>query len=150
MAISSVCWGHDTAVVEDEVRDFNINWTGTGVISSSGDSEVIELEAGDYMESQDWNFGAMLCALQIDKYGALGVKGIPTVKYKNAATEGGLSSEPWTLYTTAFACLGWLKIRVETPLEIGEEYQFVMLPDGSVLLTFNVELVSGFTLNLGK
>jgi len=48
----SSCWGHSTDVTQDNTRPLTTNWTGTGSISGSGDSEKIELSSGQYMESE--------------------------------------------------------------------------------------------------
>src|SRR4030042_2355007 len=43
--IGSVVWGHDTDDDEDNVEDL-ASWSGTGVVSGSGDTEEIEIETG--------------------------------------------------------------------------------------------------------
>lgn len=107
----SCCYGHDTSVVEDNIIDFTNHWTGTGVISGSGDSEIITLDVGEYMESEDINFGAADCVISADKYQS--PSGAPIIKYKTAATQAGLVSESWTVYSDPFTSLGWVKVRVE-------------------------------------
>ena len=105
-----VCWGHDTAVEEANARD-HTDGSGTGEVSGSGDNEVLQLEVGEDWEYEDWNFGTMLCALQKDKYQS--GYGSVTIKYKNTATQAALAGAGWNIYSVPFACLGWLKVRVE-------------------------------------
>lgn len=108
----TVCWGHDTSVAEDITRDFSSNWTGTGRVISSGDSEKILLPAGTYMESETWNLGSMTAIVDLDKYGAGGY-GSVVVKYKQGSSAALCEAEEWATYSIPFACSGYIKLRLE-------------------------------------
>jgi hypothetical protein len=105
-----VCWGQDTNVEEDNIRDFSGNWTGTGVISGSGDAEMIELYPGDDMESETWFIGSGSVMIVEDKYG--GGPGAATIQYKTGATKEACEADSWHNYVGAFNSLNWVKIRV--------------------------------------
>jgi len=105
-----VCWGQDTGVEEDHTRDFSGIWTGTGVISGSGDAEKIELYLGDYMESETWLIGVGDVVIEEDKYG--GGVGNATIQYKTGATYLACEADSWNNYVGSFTSLGWVKIRV--------------------------------------
>ena len=64
----SVCWGHDTGVVEDNIRDFLNNWSGDAVIAGIGDNEQLVFDSGEYMESETWYAGAGRVRLLTNKY----------------------------------------------------------------------------------
>ena len=112
--IGTTCWGHSTGVTETNVLTFAGRWTGTGTISGSGDAEQIALNDTEYMESDIVNTGSNTVTIQQDKYG----DGDATVvkKYKTAATEGGIAGESWATYSTPFASLGYVQVRVEDPV----------------------------------
>jgi len=107
--VGSVCWGHDTDVEEDNIENFS-TWSGDGTVTGSGDSETIQLEAGQYMESPAVNIGAGMVTLAWNKYAS---GDVPTIKYKNAATQGGLAGAGWNVYSDQFDCLGWAQVRIE-------------------------------------
>ena len=108
---NTICWGHDTAVTEDTIHDFNIKWTGTGYIAGAGDAEKIYLASGDNMESETWNIGNRRIKIQTDKYAA--GFGAVTVKYKDGATQLLCEADSWHNYVNPFVCSGWVKVRVE-------------------------------------
>jgi hypothetical protein len=108
----TVCWGHDTGVTQTNIRDFSGNWTGTGAISGSGDSEVITLDDGEYMESEIVNIGVKDIEILIDDYGA-GSGPAETVQYKDGATEAACEADSWHNYTVPFRSAGYVKVRVE-------------------------------------
>ena len=64
----SVCWGHDTGVVEDNVRDFLNNWSGDAAIAGIEDNEQLVFDSGEYMESETWYAGAGRIRLLTNKY----------------------------------------------------------------------------------
>ena len=64
----SVCWGHDTGVVEDSVRDFLNNWSGDAAIAGIEDNEQLVFDSGEYMESETWYAGAGRIRLLTNKY----------------------------------------------------------------------------------
>jgi len=110
----TVTWGHDTGVVEDNIRDFSGNWTGTGAIAGAGDAEQIQLQTGENMESEDWHLGSCLynsARLRQNIYDVLGDD--VTLKYKTAATQGALAGVGWSNYVAPFQSLGWVKVRIE-------------------------------------
>ena len=72
MTTGSVTWGHDTGVVETNVRDFSGNWTGTGTILGAADAEIISLTAGEYMESEVVNTGVKTVELDQNHYDVTG------------------------------------------------------------------------------
>ena len=109
--IGTVCFGHDTGVVEDNVIDFANQGEGTATPSGSGDSEILTIDDSEYWEFRDINFGTGECTLDTSKYQS--PTGLPVVKYKTAVTQIGLSSESWTVYTVPFTSSGWVKVRVE-------------------------------------
>jgi len=64
----SVCWGHDTGVVEDNIRDFFNNWSGDASIVGIEDDERILFDSGEYEESETWYIGAGRVRLLTNKY----------------------------------------------------------------------------------
>jgi hypothetical protein len=64
----TVCWGHETDVLEDNVRTFADNWTGTGTISGEGDAETICLAPGEYRESEVVYTGERTVELELNHY----------------------------------------------------------------------------------
>ena len=108
----TVCWGHDTGVVEDNIRDFVGNWTGTGAITGSGDAEQAELQTGEYLESEDWDLGPCLFNSARIRQNVYQLGDDVTIKYKTAATQGALAGVGWSAYVP-FQSLGWVKIRIE-------------------------------------
>jgi hypothetical protein len=110
----TVCWGHDTGVVEANIRDYTGNWTGTGIVSGAGDAELIGLQTGEYMESEDWHLGSCIfnsARLRQNVYDVTGDD--VTLKYKTAATKAALPGTGWSVYAGAFQSLGWVKVRIE-------------------------------------
>lgn len=107
----SVCWGHVTGVTQDNTRTFTTNWTGTGTISGSGDSETVKLASGEYVESEVVNVGAGSTTITLDDY-ATG-SGSPTVKYKDGDTEANCEADTWNTYSTPFTSQGFVKVRLE-------------------------------------
>lgn len=93
------------------IRPFQANWTGTGIIYGSGDLERIELNPGEYMESEDWELGAMTAIINLNKY----LSGDTVIIYwKTASTQAGLvlsAWQPW--YGGSFVSEGWIKLRIE-------------------------------------
>lgn len=108
--IGTVCWGHSTSVEEDETRTFVNNWSGTGNISGSGDSEQIGLAPGQYVESELLNVGSKFVYLEQDKYGS---GNSVTIKYKQGSTPALCEADSWHTYSAIFLCEGFVKIRLE-------------------------------------
>lgn len=112
--IGSVCWGHVTGVTEANTRAFAGNWTGTGDISSSGDGETIDINAGEYMESEVVNTGIKTVELDQNHYDITG----DTVKleYRHGATIVDCEAAGWNDYTIPFLSLGFVQVRIESTL----------------------------------
>ena len=110
--IGTVCWGHDTGVVEDNIRNFNVNWTGTGQIVDAGvaDTERILFDSGESEESETWHIGSGRVRLTIDKYDA--GFGDPELKYKQGNSEVNCEADIWHDYTIPFVCSGWIKVKI--------------------------------------
>jgi hypothetical protein len=68
ITIGPTCWGHQTGVTQTNIRAFQGNWTGTGSIENTGDSERIKLEPGQYMISEVVETGAVTVTLGKDVY----------------------------------------------------------------------------------
>ena len=106
-----MCWGHVTGVAESNVRAFSGNWTGTGSVSGSGDSEVIEFTAaGQYMESETVLTGAVMIQLLQNAYGS-GDSGV--MKYRTGATQVECEGASWVAYSAPFLSDGYVQLRVE-------------------------------------
>ena len=109
----SVTWGHDTGVVEDNVRDFAVNWTGTGAISGAADAEKLELETGEYMESELVETGVRNVQLLQNNYQAADTV---TLKYRTGATDVDTLAAAWQVYAGIFISAGYVQIRVEATI----------------------------------
>ena len=111
-SIGTVCWGDDNPD-EEYIRDFTGNITeGSGYrILGSGDLERVELEAGGYIEIETWNLGVMRCSITTDKYES--GSGSLAIKYKDGVDQSACEADSWNVYTGAFDCTGWIKVRVE-------------------------------------
>jgi len=109
--LGSVCWGNTDEGNEDMYKTFTTYWTGTGSVSGSGDSEKISLDAGEYMESETWNTGAVDVELTLNKY-ETGL-GSCVVKYKTGTTQADCEGQAWATYSSPFTSGGWVKVRIE-------------------------------------
>jgi hypothetical protein len=109
-----VTWGHDTGVVESNIRDFSGNWTGTGAISGSGDAETICLESGEYMISEVVNTGAYTVHLFQNLYDGTGDD--VDLDYRHGATQAACEAAAWNNYTVPFTSLGYVQIRLTSTL----------------------------------
>jgi len=107
-----ICWGHQTGITE--VYDtFASNWTGTGAITGAVDAERLELNAGEYMESDLVITAITHIQLTKNKYQA----GDPVLmRYRTGATDAACLLAAWTDYTVPFDSLGYVQIRVESTL----------------------------------
>lgn len=106
----SVTWGHVTGVVEDNVETFANNWTGTGVISGSGDAETICLNEGEYMESNVVNTGTRTVELLQNNYAA---GDTIILKFRHGNSEANCLTASWSVYTVPFDSLGYVQVRIE-------------------------------------
>jgi len=98
-------------VLEENARTFVDNWTGTGTINNSGDTEVICLLSDQYMESEVVHIGTVEVELLQNVYRTL-----DTIKlrYRHGTTSGECLAASWVDYITSFDCLGYIQIRVES------------------------------------
>jgi hypothetical protein len=108
--IGSTSWGHTTGTQEGNVRTFSGNWTGTGFVTSSGDSEKILLSSQAYMESEIVNTGANSIQLLQNKYSG-GDTGI--LKYRSGSNVVNCQAAGWQTYSGSFASLGYTQLRIE-------------------------------------
>lgn len=106
----STCWGHNTGVIETNVRTFAGNWSGTGSISGNGDTEKLIINEGQYMQSEVVNTGALNVTLAQNVYAA-GDTG--TIKFRHGATEAACLAATFEDYVGPFASLGFVQVRVE-------------------------------------
>jgi hypothetical protein len=102
-------------VLEDNIRTFATNWTGTGTIfaDGGGDAEYVEMDAGEYMESEMVDTGAVDVIILQHEYGA---GDNITIKYRHGATPNACSAAAWVAYGGQFTSLGYLEVRVESTL----------------------------------
>jgi len=110
--IGSTVWGHSTGALEDNVRAFSENWTGTGDISGSGDTESVILSDGEYMISEVVNTGIIGVTILQNVYSS-GNESV--VKYRHAATKSECEVAEWTTYTAQFQSDGYVQVRIEAP-----------------------------------
>jgi hypothetical protein len=108
--VGSTCWGHTSGVQEGNVRTFTGNWTGTGIVSGSSDSEKILLSTGNYMQSEIVNTGANRIELFQNKYD---LSGSGLLKYRSGSNVANCEAAEWQSYTGSFASTGYTQIRVE-------------------------------------
>ena len=109
----TVVWGHVTGVTETNVRTFASNWTGTGAIGNSGDTERLELNATEYMISEVVNTGSHTIILLQNNYSS---GDTVTLQYRHGATQGACEAASWNNYTAPFDSLGYVQVRVESTL----------------------------------
>ena len=109
----TTAWGHVTGVIETNVRTFAGNWTGTGEIQNSGDSERIALNSGEYMESEVINTGSVTVTLLQNNYSA---GDTVILKYRQGATDTACTSASWITYTVPFASSGYAQVRIEATI----------------------------------
>jgi len=110
-----VVWGHDTGVLEANVRDFNGNWTGTGTIGNPGvaDTERLELETGEYMESEMVFTDVVMVELLQNEY----AEGDDVLlRYRHGASAAACHGAAWQDYVAPFLSAGYVEIRVESTL----------------------------------
>jgi len=95
------------------VRDWVGNWTGTGVITGSGDSETLLIGVGEAEESETWKFGIGIAKIIMDKYpGGIGGDA-PIIEYKTGNSEANCEADNWHIFNGhSFNSLGWIKVKV--------------------------------------
>lgn len=106
-------WGHDTGVVETNIRDFADNWTGTGTIVASGDAETICLGVGEYMISEILFTDTGLVEIDQNKYDITGDDVI--LEFRHGVTPVACEAAGWQNYVAPFNSAGYMQIRV-TPV----------------------------------
>ena len=104
------CWGHVTAVTETNVRTFAGNWTGTGTIENSGDTERLALDSGEYMISEVVETGEETVILKQNFYDPTGDN--VDMDYRHGATQEACEAASWNDYTVPFASLGYVQVRM--------------------------------------
>jgi hypothetical protein len=101
-------------VVEINIRDFSGNWTGTGAILGSGDSERLELESTEYMISEVVDTGVDTVSLYQNLYDGSGDN--VDMDYRHGATEAACEAASWNNYTVPFSSLGYVQVRMTSTL----------------------------------
>jgi hypothetical protein len=104
-----VVWGHVTGVTEDSVQTWLNNWTGTGLIVGSGDSEKIALSAGENLVSEVVDTGVKTIELEDNVYNT---GDTPTIEYRHGATQVACEAASWNSYSAPFLSLGYVQIRL--------------------------------------
>lgn len=111
--VGTTVWGHDTGVTETNVRDFSGIWTGTGAVSGSGDAEVIQLNATEYMESETVNTGSVTVTLLQNTYAS---GDTVTIQYRTGATQAACEAAAYSTYSAPFASDGFVGIKIVSTL----------------------------------
>jgi hypothetical protein len=106
-------WGHDTGVLEANVRDFTGNWSGTGAITGTGDSERVELESGEYLEGEVVITGGLTVELLQNTYAA---GDTVTLKYRHGVDYDTCIAASYVTYTAPFLSDGYVQIRLEATI----------------------------------
>ena len=108
-------WGHDTGVLEANVRDFQFNWTGTGAIENPGvdDTERLALESTEYMISEVVATGATNILIAYNVYAA---GDNINLDYRHGATVAACEGAGWNDYVAPFTSLGFVQVRVTSTL----------------------------------
>jgi len=99
--------------VVETVRTFADHWNGTGAIGNAGDTERLELDAGEYMISEVIDTGASTMELDQNHYAA---GDNVTMEYRHGATEIACLSAAWVAYTVPWASLGYVQVRMTSTL----------------------------------
>ncbi len=100
-------------MLEDNIRTFADNWTGTGAIENAGDTERLALEAGEYMIGEVVNTGTITVQLLLNVYSA---GDTVTLSYRHAAAQEDVSTADWNVYSVPFVSLGFVQVRVASSL----------------------------------
>lgn len=110
-----VTWGHDTGVLEANIRDFQGNWTGTGAIENPGvdDTERLALETGENMVSEVVNTGTVNIEILYNTYDA---GDAIDLDYRHGATAAACEAAGWNHYVGPFESLGFAQARVTSTL----------------------------------
>lgn len=109
----SACWGHVTGVLESNVRTFASNWSGTGTIENTNDTERLVLNSTEYMESEVVITSTLTVTLLQNNYNP---GDTITLQYRHGATEAACLAASWNTYSAPFDSLGYVQVRVESTL----------------------------------
>ena len=109
-----VTWGHDTGVLETNVRDFSGNWTGTGAISGAGDAETLDLETTEFMISEVVNTSTDTVELLQNEYDPTGDD--VDMDYRHGNSKENCEGAGWNDYSVPFVSLGYVQIRMTSTL----------------------------------
>lgn len=102
-----------TDVLEDNIRTFATHWTGTGAITGAGDDERIELESGEYMESEIVHTGEYTVELLQNNYK---VGNDVQLRYRHADSQANCLLAGWQDYAAPFDSDGYVQIRLDSTL----------------------------------
>lgn len=109
--IGSTVWGHTTGAIEHNIRTFSDNWTGSGSIVNSGDSEKLILSStGSYMESEIVYTDAIKVDLMQNKYGSGDTS---LLKHRSGSDVASCQEASWQTYSGSFVSDGYVQIRTE-------------------------------------
>ena len=86
------------------------NWTGTGTVENSGDTERICLAAGEYMEGEVVETDGITVELLQNQYSA---GDNVVIKYRTEADLVTLAGASWITYTVPFVSDVYTQIRIE-------------------------------------
>jgi hypothetical protein len=109
-----ICWGHDDTPLPNEeyIKDFDVNWVGSGAVVGSGNEETIEMSDGQYMEMDEpWYSGAGETSISYDQYRS-GSGGTPAIQWKTGDSKANCEADTWNDYVGSFTSEGWVKVRV--------------------------------------
>ena len=108
--VGTVCWGHSTSVTQDNIRTFAANWTGTGTISGSGDSESAVLDDAEYLESEVVDSGVGTRTIALNNYNS---GDTCVIKYRTGASVSACQAASWSTYSGSFESTGYVQVRIE-------------------------------------
>lgn len=104
-----------TGVLEDNIRTFFDNWTGTGQVNNigAGDAECLALGMGEYMEAEIVRTGTKTVTLLQNQYSAGDTGGL---QFRHGATAEDCESAEWSDYVDPFPSLGYVQVKVISTL----------------------------------
>lgn len=100
-------------MLEVNTRTFASNWTGTGAIENSGDSERLALNSGESMISEVVNTSTVTVQLLQNNYQAADTVAL---SYRHGATQEACEAAGWIAYTGEFDSLGYVQVKVEATI----------------------------------
>jgi len=115
MGAGEWCWGRDTSVAEDYIRDW-ADGSGTASVVGSGDAETVEID-----DTETWTLGVVRTGavermINFDKYDT--GSGVGDIEYRTGATVAACLSAEWLLYEGHFTSLGWVQIRLSKGIKV--------------------------------